>query len=313
MSAHMLACVQPRLSVVVPTYRRADALARTLDALERQTTGADAFEVVVVVDAQDDAPERVDALLGSRPFRVRRLTGHGPGASAARNTGWRAAEAALVLFIGNDILAAPELIEQHLAWHERYPEDTAGVLGHVRWARELRRTAFMVWLDHGIQFNYPTIAGIEAGPGHFYTSNVSLKRVMLERSGGFDEQRFPFLYEDIDLGMRLFALGFRLYYNERARAEHLHEPRLDDWRRRIAAIAHAERQWIARHPEERPYFHDRFADALARPPARGRRGRLLLPWVPRRTPLLGRRVWENADLYFRQQLGRAFMDAWAEQ
>jgi GT2 family glycosyltransferase len=186
------------------------------------------------------------------------------------------------------------------------------VLGHVRWARELKRTAFMVWLDRGIQFDYDSVAGTEAGPGHFYTSNISVKRTMLERVGGFDEDAFPFLYEDIDLGIRLAGHGFRLLYNRDARAEHLHDPRLEDWQRRMAATARAERTWVKRHPEQTPYFFDRFSEVADWGPVRGRIGRRLLPWVPRWVPVVGETVWRNADVYFRQQLGEPFIRAWKE-
>lgn len=302
-----------RLSVVIPTFKRPDALPRTLDQLERQTVGPDAFEVIVVDDAGADDPDAVARCIGDRAFRVTQLHRHAPGVSAARNAGWRAAEAPLVMFLGDDILAAPDLVEQHLTWHDRNPEPTTGVLGHVRWARELRRDAFMMWLDRGIQFDYGSIKQTEVGPGYFYTSNISLHRAMLERVGGFDEQAFPFLYEDIDIGLRMAELGFRLLYNPKARAEHLHQPRLEDWQKRMAATAHAERTWVARHAGQSPYFKELFEPALARPEHRGRRGRALLPWVPRWVPLAGRRIWDNADVYFRQQLGRPFMDAWNSQ
>jgi GT2 family glycosyltransferase len=295
-----------QLTVVMPTYNRPDALPRSLDALSRQTLDPGIFELVLVEDAKNEfAP-----VVGQRPFAVRVLRATKPGASAARNIGWRAARAPVVVFLGDDIIGAPDLLEQHAAWHEQRPEDATGVLGHVRWARELKGTAFMRWLNRGIQFDYGTIRGTEAGAGHFYTANVSLKRSMLERTGGFDEDGFPFIYEDIDLGIRLFEHGFRLVYNERATAEHLHQPRLEEWRVRMARTAPVERRWIERHPGQRPYFHDRFADALRRPPVRGRKGRLLMGLIPRSMPVVGERIWANGDLYFRQQLGKPFMDAW---
>ena len=295
-----------RLSVVMPTFNRPDALPRALDALARQTLDPAEFELVLVEDPKNAA--KPDA--ARRPFAVQLLKGRRPGASSARNVGWRAARAPLVLFMGDDIIASRDLLQQHVSWHEKNPGDSVGVLGHVRWARELRPDAFMKWLDMGIQFDYATIHGTTAGPGHFYTANVSLKRAMLELSGGFDEERFPFLYEDIDLGVRLFEDGFELLYNERARAEHLHQPRLEGWQGRMAMVAQAERRWIERHPDETPYFHDLFADAVRRPALRGRRGKALMRVVPRWMPLIGESVWENADLYFKQQLGRPFMEAW---
>jgi GT2 family glycosyltransferase len=295
-----------KLSVVMPTFNRPDALPRTLAALARQTLPPDEFELVLVEDPKNEAPPDVAGL----PFAVRLLAGTRPGASSARNVGWRAAQAPVVLFMGDDIIAARDLLEQHAAWHERHPEETAGVLGHVRWARGLKRDAFMKWLDMGIQFDYDSIEGTTTGPGQLYTANVSLKRAMLERVGGFDEERFPFLYEDIDLGLRMAEQGFQLLYNERARAEHLHQPRLEDWQGRMAKIAQAERRFVERHTDHTPYFRDMFSDAVWRPPLRGRRGKLLMRFVPKGTPWLGEWVWDNADLYFKQQLGRPFMDAW---
>ncbi|MFL5895586.1 MAG: glycosyltransferase family 2 protein, partial [Thermoleophilaceae bacterium] len=255
----------PDLSVVIPTYRRPDALPATLDALERQSVDAGAFEVVVVDDADADDVAVVDRCIGSRPFAVRRLDRHAPGVAAARNAGWRAAAAALVLFLGDDIVAAPDLLEQHLQWHARHPEEEAGVLGHVRWADSLRPTTFMRWLDGGWQYDYAAIRGDDAGWGRLYTSNVSLKRALLERSGGFDES-FEFGAEDIELGRRLHDLGLRLLYNPAARAEHLHEPTLESWRRRMAVAARAEHRLHEKHPDIPPYFLPRMRQALERPP-----------------------------------------------
>jgi GT2 family glycosyltransferase len=296
----------PRISVVMPTFNRPDALPRALAALAAQTLPPDDFEVVLVADAKNEwLPDNYPDGLN-----VRQRQAEQPGASAARNVGWRDARAPIVLFTGDDIIATPSLVAEHLAWHERNPEEAAGVLGLVEWAHELKRDAFMAWLDRGIQFDYRTIRGTEAGPGHLYTANVSLKRSMLERVGGFDAERYPFLYEDIDLGLRLFGNGFRLLYNENAVGEHLHQPRLEEWTSRMAKVATAERRWVEAHPDERAYFHDLFASAVESPPARGTRGRLLMHRIPREFPLIGRAVWVDGDLYFRQQLAPAFLEAW---
>src|SRR4051812_1377856 len=226
----------PELSVVIPTYRRRDALPRALDALARQTVSPDRFEVIVVDDPVDDDSEAVAALLepGRRPYPLRHLHREARGVSPARNAGWRAAEGRLVMFIGDDILLRPDALAEHLAVHERHPENEAGVLGRVEWASELRVTPFMRWLEHGIQFDYVSLHGAEAPWTHFYTANISLKRVMLERIGGFDEERFPFLYEDLDVGRRLSVHGFRLLYNPAALGEHLHHTGIEEWRRRMA-------------------------------------------------------------------------------
>jgi GT2 family glycosyltransferase len=295
------------ISVVIPTLNRPDSLPRVIRALGAQSA-ADRIELIVVADAKNESPVE----LGELPFAARTLHAGAPGASRARNAGWRAAAHPLVLFLGDDIVPAPDLVERHLALHARHPGDDVGVLGHVRWASELGRDAFMIWLDHGIQFSYATIQGDEAGAGHFYSANVSLRRAMLEQVGGFDAERFPFLYEDIDLGRRLFERGFRLLYDRGAVGEHLHRPDLERWKARMTVQARAERAWIERYPDETPYFKTRFEAALAMRPRRGA-FRELLRVIPPGTPALGHRVWRNADVYFRQQLGRPFLDAWNGQ
>lgn len=303
----------PRVSVVIPTLERNQRLERALQALAAQDLDRDSYEVIVVPDPERDLSglDNVLEKAGER-LSIRRVDRSSPGVGAARNAGWRAARAPIVLFMGDDILGAPRLLREHMSWHEEHPDVRVGVLGHVRWARELRVTPFMRWLEHGLQFNYPSIDGIDAGFGHFYTANVSLKRAMLERVGGFDEERFPFLYEDIELGYRLYLDGFRLLYNRRADAEHLHPTTIEQWRGRMRATAAAERTWVAMRPEFEAYFHDRFLDAAQRAPHRGRLGRALLPFVAPSTPWLGERVWTRASIYYRQQLAPAFLEGWEE-
>jgi glycosyltransferase involved in cell wall biosynthesis len=127
----------PRLSVVIPALGRLDVLRRVLDDLERQKAARDDFEVVLVADAAEQDKDSVAGLVAGRPYAARFLAAEQRGASAARNLGWREASAPLVLFLGADILPAPTLVAEHLSWHERHPDERVGVLGRVRWAREL--------------------------------------------------------------------------------------------------------------------------------------------------------------------------------
>lgn len=295
-----------RLSIVIPTLRRHAILSRALDRLERQEPRD--FEVIVVDDPYRDSPEEVTRAIGTRRFPVRQLSRRITNISAARNDGWRAARAPLVMFIGDDILPLPGFLERHLARHEREPAEEVAVLGRTDWARELRVTPFMRWLDRGVQFDYGGIEGEEAGWGRFYTSNVSLKRSLLERSGGFDEE-FGIGYEDLELGYRLHKLGMRLLYEPAARAEHLHPQTLDGWRHRMTLVAPGERLITQRHPELPQWFRELFLAAMEGPPARGR-GARLAALVPPHIPWLGPRVWASADAWYRQQLAPAFLAAW---
>jgi len=299
------------LSIVISTLGNYPGLKRVLDRFAVQDTQPGTFEVLVVADVADPEPDAVDRAIGSRSYPVSRLTGTRPGLSANRNTGWRAAKAPLVLFTDNDTLAEPQLVSEHLAWHSRHPDEEVAVLGHVRWARDIRVTAFMHWLDYGMQFDYPNIKGIEAGWGRFYGANVSVKRSFVERVGGFDAERLPYLYDDLDFGYRADKHGLRLLYNRRAVVEHLREMDVSYWRSRMRQSAHAEREFVRLHPDVTPYFQRMFSAAAALPPAQGR-GRHLIRFIPRRVPWLGRVAWNSADAYYQQALAPEFLAGWEE-
>jgi GT2 family glycosyltransferase len=299
-----------QVTVVMPTLRRYDSLRRVLDRFERQSAPAAAFAVHVVSDAAEPDRAAVERAVGTRPFDVRLLRAERPGASAARNVGWREASTPLVLFVDDDVLPERRLVAEHLDWHRRHPEPEAAVLGRVRWARELHVTPFMRWLDTGIQFDYARIRGTDAGWGRFYTANVSVKRDLIERAGGFGEDELPFGYEDLELALRMRHLGLRLLYNRRASAEHLHDMDLAFWKRRVPRIAVSEHQFTRMHPEIEPYFFKRFSAAAARPRMRGR-AVSAARFVPRRVPVAGPYVWKRADLAFRQALAEPFLAAWA--
>lgn len=300
-----------QLGVVIPTVGRTELLGRALARLERQRILKDEFEVVVVHSTTTDAQAVQDAV-GSRPYAVRRLVSQRGDASSQRNIGWRALDTPVILFLGDDILASPWLVGAHLEAHRRRPEPEAGVVGRVSWPRWPPPTPFMRWLERGIQFDFRELTpGAEVGWWHFYTANASVKRAMLEQVGGFDEMRFPFLYEDLDLAARMSDLGFRLGYEPRAAAAHLHPQTLADWQDRIVKVAAAERRFCARHPHAQPYFHTLFSEAAARPPSSGH-GVKLARLIPPRVPWLGPRTWASFDLWHRQQLAPAFFAAWGD-
>jgi len=299
----------PELSILIPTLGRPRLLGRVLDRLEDQTAGSRAFEVIVAADAKERELGSLDRAVAGRSYPARRLQATRPGASAARNAAWRAAAGRVVLFLDDDILPERQLVAEHLDWHRRSPAAEVGVLGRVRWADELRVTPFMRWLEDGIQFDYPNIEGIEAGWGRFYTANASVKRCLLERVGGFEEEKLPFGYEDLDLALRMREHGFRLLYNRAAVAEHLHPMDLEFWKRRVARIAISERRFVEMHPEVPPYFFDLFSHAASAPPAKGR-GARVARFVPKSFPLLGPWVWQSADAVYRQALAGPFLEAW---
>lgn len=170
----------------------------------------------------------------------------------------------------------------------------------------------MTWLDHGPQFGFPHIKGIEASWAHLYGANSSMKRGFIERVGDWDEVRLPYLYDDLDWSYRAQKHGLRVLYARRAIVDHVrHDANVEWWKTKMPRLARAEWSFSQIHPELTPHFHYMFSKAARLPPARGRLARLAHR-VPPKVPLLGKLVWGSADVYFPQQLAPYFLAAWEE-
>ena len=100
------------------------------------------------------------------------------------------------------------------------------MLGLVVTHSEIAPTPFSNWLEaSGAHFDYASLEdGAEVNPGrHFYTANVSVKRVFLEQNRSrFDERFSDPAWKDIDFGSRLARQGLRALLNRAAVGEHLH-------------------------------------------------------------------------------------------
>jgi GT2 family glycosyltransferase len=299
----------PAISVVLSTVGTNASLRRVLDGYKDRPPDEGSFELVLALDAAAPDPESVAELVAGLPYPARIVRGSRPGLSANRNAGTEAAAASIVLYTDDDTIPAPGLLAEHLRWHRAHPQKFVGVLGLIRWAPELAISTFMRWLDRGIQFDFPFIAGVEAGWGRFYGANVSVKREFALELGGFDEVNLPYGYEDLDFGRRAHDQGMRLLYNRWAVVDHLREMTPEFWIKRVRRVATSEHTFVAMHPDVEPYFHRMFSYVSQLPAASGR-GRLLAPLVSPDFPWLGPRVWTSVDLYYKQLLAPHFLDEW---
>jgi hypothetical protein len=117
-------------SVVIPTFNRGPLLAETVEHVLRcRVPGKDEVEVIVVDDGSRVPAEATLGVLPSKQtsFRVLRQENAGPG--AARNAGFRVARGDVVLFVDDDILVPPDLVNRHCDVHARFPGSV--VFGHT--------------------------------------------------------------------------------------------------------------------------------------------------------------------------------------
>jgi glycosyltransferase involved in cell wall biosynthesis len=181
----------PLVSVIIPTYNRADLVRQALASVQAQTYRD--FEIVVVDDGGTDGAFEV--LSAWQELRVLRHAGR-RGVSAARNTGVAAARGEWLAFLDSDDLWLPDKLARQILWLEGQPEllicqtDETWVRRGVRVNQPLshRKVAGRIFL--------PSLQRCMISP-----SAVMLHRRLLEDHGGFDET-LP-AAEDYDLWLRL--------------------------------------------------------------------------------------------------------------
>ncbi len=218
--------MQPRVSIVVPTYNRSASLQRLLLALPDQTLPASDFEVVIVDDGSADAtPELLRTL--TVPYVLRSLRQANQGPAAARNLGVKEAAAELIVFLDDDTVPLPDLLEQHLRVHQANPD--AVVIGPMVAPVDWPRPAWVRWEEEILDVQYQAmLAGdFECTPRQFYTANASLSRARFLAAGGFDSTFKR--AEDVEMAYRMRDQGARFIFHAEAVVHHYAERTFAAW------------------------------------------------------------------------------------
>jgi len=210
----------PTVAVVVPTYRREEALVLTLGQVERQS-GRD-VELLVIDQtgvhepATECALRRLCRLRNGRWIRLRQ-----PSLTRARNIALASTAADIILFLDDDVILSPGLIASHLA-HYGDPE-IAAVCGNVIQATsEVRLLPFELARDAGV----PALSCDRPEPwARLQGGNFSVRRQAAIDVGGFDEAIVgPASYEENDFAVRLLRSGGRILADPHAAVVHLRWP-----------------------------------------------------------------------------------------
>jgi GT2 family glycosyltransferase len=227
------------ISVIIPTFNRAQVLRKTLHGYAGQSGDHQICEILVVDDgSKDDTASVVQEWDGSPILNVRYLRQENRGPAAARNHAIREAKGDLLLFGDDDVIPGSNMVAEHVAWHRKNPAPNLGALGLVTWAAEVNATPFMAWSGlYGPQFRYGYFkAGMEVDFREAYGCNISAKRHFITQHGGFNEDIRSAGYEDLEFCYRLCLHGFRLIYVPEAVGSHYKFETFDDTRRRIEKL-----------------------------------------------------------------------------
>jgi glycosyltransferase involved in cell wall biosynthesis len=196
--------ITPLVSVIIPTYNRADTVRRSIDSALEQTYRP--IEVIVVDDGSTDATREVLVGYGDRIRPIYQANG---GPSVARNTGVAAARGEFIAFLDSDDTWKPAKIDRQvrlmLAGGARVPCcicNAAIINGDVTVSTTFEVSDVTCGLPEGFWMNP---APILATRFILFNQVVLIRREAFEKVGRFKPEMR--LLEDYDLAFRLAQLG----------------------------------------------------------------------------------------------------------
>lgn len=215
------------ISVILPTYNRLSQLKQVLDGFAVQTFPQDAFELVVVSDGSTDGTDAYLQMV-EVPFHLRPIFQKNQGAAAARNAGVAAAVGELILFIDDDVVPDPNLIQEHICLHHAHG-DKLVVLGPMLTPADYELMPWVLWEQEMLYKQYDDMAQGRWQPTarQFYTGNTSLARKHLLKAGGFDTQFRR--AEDVELAYRLMAFDLEFVFAPQAVGHHYANRSFRSW------------------------------------------------------------------------------------
>ena len=185
------------VSVIIPTFNRAEVLGRAIESVLQQSLAAK--EIIVVDDGSADNTKKIveEFQLGA-VIPINYIYQHNSGVSAARNSGIRAAGGEWIAFLDSDDAWLPDKLKNQAGLIEQHPGYR---LCHTQES----------WIRNGVRVNQ--MKKHAKSGGHIFRqclplcvispSSVVIQRALFDDVGLFDET-LP-ACEDYDLWLRICA------------------------------------------------------------------------------------------------------------
>ena len=201
----------PIISIITPTYNRADELLHLYESLKQQSVDLKILEFIISDDGSTDSTKAmVKSWIKDSEILVKFVTQKNQGPGAARNHGMRVAEGDLFLFIDSDCEAHPEWIK---VIYDEFQSGSFDAFGGPDGAKDNFSA-----LQKSIDFSMTSFFTTGGMRGHnekmlakFYprTHNMGIKRTIYDKIGGFSSLRHG---QDIEFSHRVHKSGARVKF-----------------------------------------------------------------------------------------------------
>ena len=233
------ATTSPLVSVVIPSFQRANTLPRAIQSVLNQTYPH--FEVIIVDDGSTDNTREIVEKSCLLDKRIRYIFQHNQGPGAARNTGMQHASGEYIAFLDADDewepykLAGQVKIFQDFPWLYFQFADCRNINAHTQRSNLLSEANALIFsrlmqyarkLNSILVFQRP-VERVLLWRTFLLTSTVMIRRQVVESVGLFDTRwRGP---EDVDYWIRCAVTYGEIGYWPEVVAKRYHDTRSITW------------------------------------------------------------------------------------
>jgi len=208
---HSTSIETPTISIITPTFNRAEELEPLIKSIQNQSLDHQKFEMIIVDDGSIDTTEEIIREWKNKvDFNLRYVSQENKGPGAARNLGMSVATGDLFLFIDSDCEAKEDWVEQI---YETYQTDKFDACG----GPDASKDDFTP-LQRAIDFSMTSFFTTGGMRGHsnkpfakFYprSHNMGITKSIYKKVGGFGKLRHG---QDIELSHRIINSGAKVSY-----------------------------------------------------------------------------------------------------
>ena len=183
------------ISIIIPTYNRANTLSRSIRSVLGQTS--DNWELIIIDDGSTDHTTEVVKKFQPRK-RIRYYFQENSGVSVARNYGMRLSKGDYLIFLDSDDRLYPKLISDLLA-NNYYDYDLiCWQVCKVKQDKEIE-----IWKPKKLEKIYNNITA------SFLAGSICYRKEIVLAAGGYDSEMY--FGENYELGLRIAQMaGLRL-------------------------------------------------------------------------------------------------------
>ena len=214
------------ISVIIPNFNGKELLAENLPFVIKSLEGISQSEIIIVDDASTD--NSTEFLKKNYPDITIVENDNNIGFGPSINAGLKKAKHDLVFLLNNDIKPDIDYISSSFKYFD--DPDAFGVMGIIKdeLTEEILEGIKRPQISaSGLKYKDIRLPYIEACADNVYTLYVCGGSAIVDRGKMLDLKGFlniyhPFYLEDVDLSIRAWLSGWKLYFNSKAQCYHKH-------------------------------------------------------------------------------------------